>query len=198
MNQAASVDPPEHPSEFARALASACSVFSSLAPIEQELRRAAKLCVGAIRSGGKILTCGNGGSACEALHLVGELAGRYKQDREPFGALALCTDPVLMTCIGNDFAFEDVFSRQVKALCSERDVLIAFSTSGQSVNIARALRAAREIGARTIAFLGRDGGSARELADCPLLIPAMDTARIQEAHQFLLHSLMDEIEAELT
>jgi len=149
----------------------------------------------ALQQGGKLVTFGNGGSACEAQHLVGELMGRYKSNRRPLAAVALTADTTVLTCIGNDFDFEDVFARQVEGLCRPGDLLIAFSTSGNSPNVVRALETGRQAGIRSIAFLGRDGGKAASLADCALIVRHHDTARIQEGHNFLMHSLMDVIEA---
>lgn len=182
------------PSQFATALHAARRVFQSLAGLEDDLAQAAAWCDEALKKGGKILTCGNGGSACEALHLTGELMGRYKGDRPGLKSIALPADPVLLTCIGNDFRFEDGFARQIEALCGPDDVVVVFTTSGNSPNILAALEATRRRGARSIAFLGGQGGAARALADCSLLVPDSDTPRIQEAHQFLLHALMDAVE----
>lgn len=185
---------PLKPSQFATSLDAAVCVFQSLARLEDDLAQAASWCSHALENGGKILTCGNGGSACEALHLSAELMGRYKRDRPGLSAIALPADPVLLTCVGNDFRFEDVFARQIETLCDPRDVVVVFTTSGTSPNILAALEATRRRGAKSIAFLGGQGGAARALADCCLLVQDSDTPRIQEAHQFLLHALMDAIE----
>ncbi len=123
--------------------------------------------------------------------------GRYKKDRRALPAIALTADSALVTCIGNDYCFEEVFARQLRALGNPGDVLIAFTTSGSSPNVIRALEAAREFRMQSIAFLGRDGGKAKDLADCVLLVAHPDTARAQEGHQFLMHSLMDQIETGL-
>jgi D-sedoheptulose 7-phosphate isomerase len=128
------------------------------------------------------------------MHLAGELVGRYKTDRAPLAAITLGTDPVIASCVGNDYKFDEIFSRQVRALGRRGDVLIAFSTSGRSANILEALKAAKEMGIASIAFLGKDGGAALALADEALLVRHTDTARIQEGHQFLMHSLMDLLE----
>jgi D-sedoheptulose 7-phosphate isomerase len=181
-------------SAYIAALEMALAAFQSLRSLQQELERAADLCCRALHNGNKILACGNGGSACEAQHLVGELMGRYMSDRAPMPALAINADSVLLTCIGNDYVFDDVFARQVQGLGATEDILVAFTTSGDSPNILAALSAARQRGVTSIAFLGRDGGAARALADHVLLVSHENTARIQEAHQFLLHALMDDIE----
>jgi D-sedoheptulose 7-phosphate isomerase len=170
-------------------------VIGSLRALEPELERAADCCTTCLAAGGKMLVCGNGGSAAEAMHLVGELVGRYKKDRRPLAAVTLGADPAVTSCIGNDYCYEDVFSRPLEALGRRGDVLIAFTTSGESRNVLEALRKASSMGIASIAFLGRDGGSARELATHSLVVRHRDTARIQEGHQFLMHSLMDLIEA---
>jgi D-sedoheptulose 7-phosphate isomerase len=195
----------QRPSEFSTqakgayqlALAEAQQVFRQLSAFEEQVTTAAEVCLGALRSGRKIIAFGNGGSACEAQHLVGELIGRYKSNRKPLAAVALNADAAVITCIGNDFSFEDIFARQVEGLCQPGDVLVAFSTSGNSPNVLRALELAGRLQIRSIAFLGGDGGKAAALADCTLVVPHRDTARIQEGHNFLMHSLMDVIEAEL-
>jgi D-sedoheptulose 7-phosphate isomerase len=172
--------------------------MESLRTLSGQLHNAAKRCITVLAQGGKLLICGNGGSASEAQHLAGELVGRYKLDRSPLAAIALATDPAIMTSIGNDYCFEEVFSRQVRALGRPGDLLIAFTTSGRSANILNALKSAREIGIESISFLGRDGGAALKDTDCALIVNHRDTARIQEGHLFLVHCLMDLIEAGLT
>jgi D-sedoheptulose 7-phosphate isomerase len=144
--------------------------------------------------GGMICTCGNGGSAAEALHLAEELIGRYRSDRPPHKAVCLNADPTALTCIANDYGFDRVFSRQCEALLTDRDVLVAFSTSGNSPNIAQALRAAKARGAVTIGLLGRGGGRAAAECDLALTVPADDSAHIQEAHQVALHLICEALE----
>lgn len=183
------------PSAYAAALEEATRVLAGLASMENQLALAARLCTGVLESGNKILACGNGGSAAEAHHLIGELMGRYKRNRRALAAVTLNADATLLTCIGNDFAFEDIFARQVEGLARPGDLLIVFTTSGNSPNILRALAAAKAMQVQTIAFLGRDGGAALSSADCSLLVAHPDTARIQEGHNFLMHSLMDAIDA---
>jgi D-sedoheptulose 7-phosphate isomerase len=176
------------------ALQQAISVFTRLHELHQDLDHAAQMAAATLRAGHKLLICGNGGSACEAQHLAGELAGRYKRDRRALAAVSLNADGAVLTCIGNDYRFEDVFARQLEAIGQPGDLLVAFTTSGQSPNILRALEVAKRLGIASLAFLGRDGGAAVKIADHALVVPHHDTARIQEAHQFLLHCLMDEIE----
>ena len=185
--------PPRPP---APCLADAIRVFESLPLLDPAVEHASRLCSTALRNGHKLLICGNGGSAAEAQHLAGEPMGRYKNSRPALPAIALTADSALVTCIGNDYCFDEVFARQVHALAQPGDVLVAFTTSGNSPNVLLAIQAARDRGIQSIAFLGRDGGKANALADCVLLVPH-ETARAQEAHQFLMHCLMDQVEAAL-
>jgi len=152
---------------------------------------------GAIQSGRKILICGNGGSACDALHFSGELVNRYIKDRAGIACLALTADAPLITCISNDFSFEDIFSRQVESLGQMGDVLIAISTSGNSPNIIKAIKAARKNGLFTLALLGGKGGKifSEKLAESFLLVSGSNmTPRIQETHEWILHSLAEYLE----
>jgi D-sedoheptulose 7-phosphate isomerase len=182
-------------SDFEKSLDDSLAMLESLRALSAQVRDCADRCLASLNSGGKILLCGNGGSAAQAQHLAGELLGRYKTNRRPLAAITLAADASVLTCIGNDYGFEEVFSRQVRALGRPGDVLIALTTSGRSPNILEALRAAKEVGMTSIAFLGGDGGAALPLSDSALVVRHRDTARIQEGHQFLLHCLMDVIEA---
>jgi D-sedoheptulose 7-phosphate isomerase len=184
-------------SKFLLSLEESLSSLASLRQLEGSLRNSVKQCSASLQRGGKLLICGNGGSAAEAMHLTGELVGRYKKERRPLAAITLGTDPALLTCIGNDYCYDEIFARQVRALARPGDILIVFSTSGRSANVLRALQTAREMQIRSIAFLGKDGGPALGLADEALVVPHTDTARIQEGHQFLMHSLMDLLEDEV-
>jgi D-sedoheptulose 7-phosphate isomerase len=181
--------------QYQKSLLEAVSVYESLLPLEPALETAGAWCVEALRAGRKILTCGNGGSGADAQHFSAELMGRYVDDRPALAAVSLNADTTLLTAIGNDYGYDQVFARQVRGLGKAGDILIVFTSSGNSPNVLRALEAARELGLRSIAFLGRGGGKAKDLADCVLLVPHAVTARIQESHQFLLHALMDRIEA---
>ena len=183
--------------KFLMSLDDSLSTLASLRELENALRSAVNQCAASLLSGGKLLICGNGGSAAEAMHLTGELVGRYKTERQPLAAITLGTDPALTTCIGNDYCYDEIFSRQVRALGRPADLLIVFSTSGSSANVLRALQVAREMQIRSIAFLGKDGGPALGLADEALVVRHTDTARIQEGHQFLMHCLMDLLEEEV-
>jgi D-sedoheptulose 7-phosphate isomerase len=145
------------------------------------------------RAGGKVLICGNGGSMCDAMHFAEELTGRFRRDRPALPAIALA-DPAHLTCVGNDYGFEQVFSRAVEAYGRPGDVLIVLSTSGNSPNIVRALETAKARGVMTIALLGRGGGRCRGLAEREVIVPAETSERIQELHMVILHELVAEVE----
>jgi D-sedoheptulose 7-phosphate isomerase len=144
---------------------------------------------------GRVYTFGNGGSAAEAQHLAAELVGRYLRERRPLAATALSADSSVLTCIGNDYSFEDVFERQVQASVRKGDMVIAFTTSGRSSNVVRGLAAAREQGATTVVFAGGDAEPAADHADHALIVPSATTARIQEIHLLLVHLLVEQIDA---
>ncbi len=173
-------------------------VQTSLRNLLPDILRAAKMTVESLKSGGKILSCGNGGSAADAQHLTEEFIGRYRSNRVPLAAIALTADTQALTCIANDFGYEEIFARQVRALGKPGDVLVAFSTSGNSENIIRALKDARALGVKTINCSGKDGGKAKGLANIELIIPSDSTARIQEAHTFILHCILEYVETQYT
>ena len=166
--------------------------------LREPFARLVAVCLKAVRNGNKIVFFGNGGSAADAQHLATELAVRYERDRAPIAALALTTDTSMLTAIGNDYGFDDLFARQVEALCRPGDVVIGISTSGNSENVIRALKAARNLDAVAAGFGGRDGGRMRGLADPLLVVPSDDTARIQEMHITLGHMLCGALETELS
>ena len=151
----------------------------------------------ALAAGGKILTAGNGGSAADAMHLAEELVGRYKGNRRALAAVALNSDATALTCIANDFSFDEIYSRQIEALGRRGDVLVVFSTSGNSPNILNALAAAKQCGMVTVAMLGKTGGKAKGRADHEIIIASPDGARVQEAHTLILHLWLELIEAAL-
>ncbi|MDF2628780.1 MAG: gmhA [Symbiobacteriaceae bacterium] len=163
----------------------------ALLPLVEEVAQAI---VSALALGGKLLVCGNGGSAADAQHFAAELTGRYRRERTPLAAIALTTDSSALTCIGNDYAFDEVFSRQVRALGAKGDVLFGITTSGNSPNVVKALEAAKERGAVTIAFTGGSGGVVKDLADYTVVVPAKTTARIQEMHILLIHMICERID----
>src|SRR5262245_27370318 len=157
--------------------------------VGDEFARLVSACSLALASGNKLLFFGNGGSAADAQHLATELVVRYKRNRPALAAIALTTDTSALTAIGNDFGFDSLFARQVEALCRPGDVAIGISTSGNSENVVRGLRAAREAGATTVAFTGEGGGRLAGQVDVSIFIPSRTTARIQEMHLLLGHTL---------
>jgi len=174
-------------------LTAALREFRLLAPSVDEI---AEVIVGALRAGNKVLACGNGGSAAAASHLAEELVGRYKSGRRSLPAISLAADPALITCIANDFGYESIFSRQIEGLAKHGDIVVAFSTSGNSPNLLKALDAAQTAGAVSVALLGKTGGAMAGKADHEVVVPSNSTARIQELHTLILHSWLDRIEAE--
>ena len=173
------------------------AVIRTLFELEEPLNRAAALIRDTLLSGHKGLVCGNGGSAADSSHLATELACRFVSDRRPYPALCLAADGGLMTAIGNDYSFAELFARQVMAFGLPGDLLVALTTSGKSENIRRALDQARKREMKSIALLGRDGGFCRGLSDLELLIPQHTTARIQEAHKVIIHLLCEIVEPDL-
>lgn len=161
--------------------------FQALKLMEPEILRAAKELTATLESGKKILICGNGGSAADAQHFAAELVGRFEKERASYPALALTTDSSALTAIGNDYGFDRIFSRQVEGLGQKGDMLLVISTSGNSPNIHEAVRKAASMGMQTIGLLGRNGGGLKGEVGCPVIVPHARTARIQEAHSFILH-----------
>lgn len=155
---------------------------------------AAEACIQSIRSGGKVLLAGNGGSAADAQHIAGEFVSRFAFDRPGLAAVALTTDTSILTAIGNDYGYEKLFSRQVQALGRAGDVFICYSTSGKSANVIKALEAAREVELICVGFTGNRGGPMRELCHHLLEVPSSDTPKIQEGHAVLGHILCGLVE----
>ena len=176
------------------AIAASVATIQGLATMEAKVERAATLIGEALSSGRKLLVAGNGGSAADGADFATEFACRFSKDRAPYPAINLAACGSLLTATGNDYGFDEVFARGVRAFGVAGDVFVGITTSGNSPNIIAALKAARECGAQTIALLGRDGGAARGLADVELIVPGTATARIQEAHKFLLHVLCEEVD----
>lgn len=179
------------------AIAAGASTLQSLAALEPQVSRAGELVTQCLTNGNKILACGNGGSAADCADFCTELACRFVQDRQPYPALNLSQGGSLLTATGNDYGFDEIFARQVRAFGRPNDLLIAISTSGKSKNIRRALEQAREQKLKTIALLGRDGGECAGIADVDLVVRGNATARIQEAHKFLLHVVCEICEIQL-
>ena len=148
------------------------------------------------QNGGKMLLMGNGGSAGDAQHIAAEFIGRYKKERRPVAAIALTVDSSILTCVGNDYGYDSVFSRQVEGLAKKEDVVIAISTSGNSENVIRGVEKAREIGAKTIGLLGKQGGKLKDKVDLAIVVPSNNTARIQEAHITIGHIICEILDEE--
>lgn len=172
-------------------------IFSSIEILEPIFLVSVDSVTKSLRSGKKILFCGNGGSAADSQHIAAELTGRFVKDRPPLAAIALTTDTSALTCISNDYDFSTVFSRQLQAIGTKGDTLIAISTSGNSKNIINAVEAAKNMGIRTIGWLGKDGGVLKDIVDIPIIVPSNSTARIQEVHIFLGHVMCEFIEKDL-
>ena len=149
-----------------------------------------------IKRGGKVLLCGNGGSAADSQHIAAEIVGRYKKERRGMAAIALTTDSSILTSVGNDYGYDYIFARQIEALCRPEDIVIGITTSGNSINVVKAMIEANSIGATTIGLTGGTGGKLKELCQFNLVMPSDDTPRIQEAHIFVGHSLCDLLEAD--
>jgi len=170
----------------------ALEAVTAMAP---DILRAADRISRALRQGGRVFACGNGGSAADAQHFAAELTGRFERERRGLAGIALTTDTSALTAIGNDYGFEAIFARQLEALGRPGDVLLALSTSGNSPNVLRAVEAARRQEITTIGLLGRDGGALADQVDQALVVPATRTARVQEMHILILHLLCEAIDA---
>lgn len=151
-----------------------------------------------LTKGGKLLTCGNGGSASDAIHIAGEIVGRFQKERKAFAAIALNSDVATMTAIANDYGYDQVFSRQVEGLMTNKDILLGISTSGNSKNIIKAAEKAHEIGGKVFLFSGKDGGMLKDICDLSLIAPSDVTAHIQEVHECVFHIICGIVEDNLS
>lgn len=185
------------PSVLHTNIAAVRSMLDTLAVFDPQVERAAAAIAQALLAGRKLLACGNGGSAADSSHLTTEFVCRFSADRRPYPAISLATQGGDLTAIGNDYSFDELFARQVRAFGQPGDILCAFTTSGKSENVRRALLAAREREVLSIAFLGRDGARCAGLADIEFIVQDQVTARIQEAHKLLLHTLCEIVELSL-
>jgi len=167
------------------------ALISTVAQIANELARV-------IDNGNKLIVCGNGGSASDALHFAGEIVGRFQRERSAWSAVVLNADVATMTAIANDYGYDDVFARQAEGHCRPGDLFVGISTSGNSENVLRAVKAAKEKGAITAAFLGKDGGKIAKEADYPVIVRCNTTARVQESHICIIHSICEIVEDKLT
>ncbi|MFB4264721.1 SIS domain-containing protein [Nonomuraea sp. GTA35] len=186
---------PPIPGVLAEHLAGHLAAARGMTALLPDVEQVADLLIDTFTRGGTLYTMGNGGSAADAQHLTGELIGHYKRDRRPLPTVTLTTDATVMTCIANDYAYDDVFARQVRALARPGDVVAAFTTSGNSPNVVSALEAAQTNGAVTVLFGGGDGGAAAKHADHILLAPSSETPRIQEIHTLMLHMISEKVDA---
>ncbi|MFZ0827277.1 MAG: SIS domain-containing protein [Verrucomicrobiia bacterium] len=183
--------------QLQRAIEDSIAMLRGLAGLEQPLARATKMVLACLTSGHKLLICGNGGSASDATHLATEFLCRYRDDRRPYPAISLTANGEFLTAMCNDYHADEIFARQVWGLAAPGDLLIAFTTSGKSKNIRRALEEARRRGIDSICFLGRDGGFTKGMATLDLLVAGDNTARIQEGHKLLFHALCENVEEKL-
>jgi D-sedoheptulose 7-phosphate isomerase len=179
---------------FEKSLARTVKTLESLAEIKPAVEAAADLVAATLRRGGKLLIFGNGGSSAEASHFATELVGRFDANRRSLPAIALSSDGALITCIGNDYGFDQVFARQIAGLAKPGDLVVALTSSGKSANIVAALKEAARLGLESLAFLGRDGGAAKGLATCELHIPGGHGGSAQESHLFLIHYFCERID----
>lgn len=173
------------------------NVVAQLRPLDATIGAVVDAITDVVRDGGKLFLCGNGGSAADCQHIAAEFVGRFVQERRPLPAIALSTDSSALTCIGNDYSFEEVFSRQLRALATSRDCLLGISTSGNSGNVLRAIDTANELGMVTVGLAGRDGGTLVTRAKLCIVVPSDVTARIQEAHILIGHTLCGGVEQQL-
>ena len=169
----------------------------TLKSIANQIEESSEIIAKSLESGGTIFWCGNGGSAADSQHIAAEFVGRFKKDRKPLRSIALTTDSSVLTCVANDYSYEEIFSRQLRALGRDGDILVAITTSGESKNIKQALCQAKKMKIKTIALLGKNGGVCKDHADIPLIIPSNITARIQEIHILIEHLLCELVEKKL-
>jgi phosphoheptose isomerase len=183
--------------QLQRAIQDSIATLRGLTGLEEPLARATQMILACLTSGHKLLICGNGGSASDATHLATEFLCRFCDDRRPYPAISLTANGEFMTAVCNDYNADEIFARQIWGLGQPGDLVIAFTTSGKSKNVKRALEEARRLGIESICFLGRDGGFTRGLATLDLLVAGDNTARIQEGHKLLFHALCETVEEKL-
>lgn len=165
--------------------------------LRKKIEKSSDILSKSLKLGGTIFWCGNGGSAADSQHIAAEFVGRFKKNRKPLKSIALSTDTSVITCISNDFSYEEIFSRQLEALGSKGDVLVVITTSGNSKNIIKVLLQANKMGVKSIGLLGKDGGKCKNLVDLSLIVPSNSTARIQETHILIEHLLCELVENKL-
>jgi D-sedoheptulose 7-phosphate isomerase len=180
-----------------RTIEESITATRALGALEQPLKQASKLVIQCLTSGHKLLICGNGGSASDATHLATEFLCRFRDERRPYPAISLTANGEYMTAVCNDYHADEIFARQVWGLGKQDDLLIAFTTSGKSRNVLRALEEAKRKKLKSICFLGRDGGFTKGVATLDLIVPGTSTARIQEGHKLLFHVLCETVDLKL-
>jgi len=186
---------PTQPPTFVASLRELSAVLAASDALAPTVAAVAECLLESLQQGGKILTCGNGGSAADALHMAQEFVGRYQRERRALPAICLAADTTSLTCIGNDYGYDRVFARGVEAFGKKGDVLVAFSTSGNSPNVLSAFASARRLGVITVLVSGKDGGKAVGQCDHALVVPSKKIARIQEVHTLILHQWLEAIDA---
>ena len=169
----------------------------SLKSLSKKIEESSDVIAKSLLSGGTIFWCGNGGSAADSQHIAAEFVGRFKKNRKPLRSIALTTDSSVLTCIANDYSYEEIFSRQLSGLGRDGDTLVVITTSGESKNIKQVLLQAKKMKIKTIALLGKKGGACKDYADIPLIIQSDTTARIQEIHILIEHLLCELVEKKL-
>lgn len=172
------------------------AMFGAMEPLFPIISEVAIAMQTTIKNGGKILIMGNGGSAADSQHIAAEIVGRFKKERKGMAAIALTTDTSILTSVGNDYGYDYIFARQIEALCRSEDLVIGITTSGNSANVVLAMEAAKKVGATTVGLIGGTGGKLLGLCDFNLIMPSNVTARIQEAHIFVGHSLCEILESD--
>jgi phosphoheptose isomerase len=183
--------------QLQRAIQDSIATLRGLTGLEEPLARATQMILACLTSGHKLLICGNGGSASDATHLATEFLCRFCDDRRPYPAISLTANGEYMTAVCNDYGADEIFARQIWGLAQPGDLVIAFTTSGKSKNVKRALEEARRLGVQSLCFLGRDGGFTKGLATLDLLVAGDNTARIQEGHKLLFHALCETVDEKL-
>ncbi len=179
---------------FERELAAHAETVAKMSALAPQVAKANQIIANALKNGGRVLICGNGGSAADAQHFAAELTGRYKTERTPLAGIALTTDTSALTAIGNDYGYEEVFARQCAALGRAGDVLVGISTSGNSANVLKAFATAKRVGLSTIGLSGKGGGAMNDACELNIVVPASDTARIQEMHILIIHTICQGID----
>jgi len=184
--------------QFLTELEDHLAVMGMVGELEPVVRLVGEQWIKALNNGGKVLLMGNGGSAADSQHIAAELVGRYMTERKGLAAIALTTDTSILTAVGNDYGYDAVFSRQIEALATPNDVVVAYSTSGNSSNILTAISVAKEIGCFTAALTGGTGGQLKDSVDACICVPSHSTPRIQEAHAFIGHMLCAAVDAQFS